>query len=149
MKKYIIGIDPDAEKSGLAIVNSEDNSFDLKDLDFWALFHYLDKIKSEIKIVRVEASWVIKHNWHTKAKGSAALNASIGSKTGANHQVGKMIVSMCQDLGIEVQEVRPLKKIWKGTGGKISKKEFVELTGWKGNASQEVRDAYLLIHKHK
>ena len=147
--RYIIGIDPDTDGSGVAIKDTMNNSLDLKDLKFWELFDFLSEIKSDIKVVRVEASWLIKHNWHAKQKGSAALNANIGSKTGENHQIGKLIVQMCDYLGIKVDEVRPLRKVWKTSTGKISKKEFVALTNWKGNATQEVRDAYLLIHNHK
>lgn len=145
-KKYIIGIDPDCVKSGVAIKNIVSKNFDLKDLEFWSLFEFLNSHKEVIKNVRVEASWLIKSNWHKQVSASAALNASIGSRTGANHQTGKHIVEMCKYLKIPVEEVLPLKKIWKGTDGKISKKEFEMLTGWKAAASQEVRDAYLLIH---
>lgn len=147
MRNLLIGIDPDCDKNGVAIRNTDTNELQLHDWDFFDLQDFFTLNKNQIKLVRIEASWLIKHNWHAKTKGSSALNANIGSRTGANHQVGKMIVQMCQRSLIVVEEVRPLKKVWKGTGGKISKKEFVELTGWKGNASQEIRDAYLLIHK--
>lgn len=147
MKNLIIGIDPDCIASGVATKNTIDGGLSLADLSFWDLFQYFNSQKENIKIVRVEASWLIGGNWHTKAKGTAALNASIGSRTGANHQTGKFIVEMCKFLEIPFEEVKPLKKCWKGTGGKISKAEFVAITNWKGPASQEVRDAYLLIHK--
>ncbi|QRE03494.1 hypothetical protein [Flavobacterium psychrophilum] len=143
----IIGIDPDCVASGVAVKNTPESTLLLYDLDFWGLFQYLKDYKELITLVRIEASWLIGGNWHTKTKGTAALNASIGSRTGANHQTGKLIVDMCKFLNIPFEEVKPLKKIWKGTGGKISKAEFVAITNWKGAASQEVRDAYLLIHK--
>jgi hypothetical protein len=143
----IIGIDPDCIASGVATKNTIDGGLSLADLAFWDLFQYFKDNKENIKLVRIEASWLIGGNWHTKKEGSAAYNSSIGSKTGANHQTGKFIVEMCQFLKIPFEEVKPLKKCWKGTKGKISKVEFKELVNWKGPASQEVRDAYLLIHK--
>jgi len=145
-KIYVVGIDPDCDKSGLAIKDIATKTFDLHDLTFWELYEFLYNKKEIIKKVRVEASWLIKFNWHAKRKGTAALNANIGSRTGANHQTGKLIVEMCKYLNIDVEEVRPLRKVWKTKSGKISKKEFVALTGWKGTASQEVRDAYLFVH---
>jgi Holliday junction resolvasome RuvABC endonuclease subunit len=149
MRNLLIGIDPDCEKNGVAIINTETKELSLFDWDFFDLQDYFTLNKNNIKLVRVEASWLISHNWHAKAKGSAALNANIGSRTGANHQVGKMIVQMCKRSVIMVDEVRPLKKGWKTASGKISKKEFVDLTGWSGTASQEVRDAALLIWNFK
>lgn len=146
MSNLLIGIDPDCEKSGVAIKHLFEKVLDLKSLNFFDLIDFLEKKKDEIKEVRVEASWLISFNYTSKFANNKAIATKISNKVGENHYVGKLIVEKCKLLGIPVKEVRPLRKVWKGTNGKISKVEFVALTNWKGPANQEERDAYLLIH---
>lgn len=141
----IIGIDPDIDKSGVA-VKAKDGRFELYNKTFFQLYTYLNVHKDNIKHVVVEASWLIKHNWHANKKGSAALNAKIGSSTGANHEVGRKIVEMCEFLNIECVLKKPLKKIWKSKDKKITHEEFVALVKQPfTRTNQEQRDAALLI----
>jgi len=142
----LIGIDPDCDRSGVAIKYLNEKVFDLKLFSFFDLLDFLESKKDLIKEVRVEASWLISFNYTAQFGFNNAVKNKISNKVGENHNVGKLIVEFCKRKQIIFKEVRPLKKKWKGTNGKISKKEFVELTGWKGPASQEERDAYLLIH---
>lgn len=141
----IIGIDPDIDKSGMAVKRA-DGAIELHNKTFFQLYSYLNMHKDNIKHVVVEASWLIKHNWHANTKGSAALNAKIGSSTGANHEVGRKIVEMCEFLGIDFELKRPLKKKWKGPNGKITHEELAMLVpGLPKRTNSEQRDAALLI----
>lgn len=140
MKKILVGIDPDVDKSGYA--EKIGDTITLKNLTFFELFDRLKLIKlqgfDKILVV-VEAGWLNKSNWHKKEKGSAALNAKIGSDTGANHEVGKKIVEMLEHLDIEHKLVKPTKS-------KVNAKLFKMMTGVKQRTNQEQRDALLLIH---
>jgi len=141
----IVGIDPDVTKSGVA-VKYPDGRWELSNLTFFELFDYLQFDKANIKEVVVEASWLISHNWHASKGGSAAINANIGARTGANHETGRKIVEMCAYLGIPCRERKPLKKIWKGPDGKITHAEFVKLLNLSlKRTNSEMRDAALLI----
>jgi len=143
--KLTIGIDPDVEKSGVA-VKYTDGRWEFSNLGFFQLFDYLQTDKANIKEVVVEAGWLIKHNWHARKAGSAAINANIGNDAGRNHEVGRKIVEMCTYLELPCVLRKPLKKIWKGPDGKITHDEFVkvfELALKRSN--QEMRDAALLI----
>jgi hypothetical protein len=135
-----IGIDPDIDKSGVAYKNGDD--LQLMNLKFFDLLEYFEKIQrekgeSEKLLVVVEAGWLNSGNWHKKDKGSAALNAKIGQRTGANHEVGKKIVEMLEYIGIQYRLSRPTKS-------KVNTKTFYRITGVKVS-NQEQRDACLLI----
>lgn len=139
----LIGIDPDVGASGVA--SKSNNGIVLLTLPFFQLFDYLKANRSQIKNVRIEASWLINHNWNKKEKGSAAINAAIGNHAGRNHETGRKIVEMCQYLGIPFEEVKPLKKIWKGKDGKITHTELARIVPIPPKTNQEQRDACLLI----
>lgn len=139
-KKLFIGIDNDVEKSGVCLYYSK-TSFELLNLSFFDLFHKLDILKDyeNLKIeVIIEAGWLNKSNWHKVINGNAAINANIGLRTGANHEVGRKIVEMCEYLGLNYQLVKPTKS-------KIDSKTFNSLTKMTGRTNQEQRDAAMLV----
>jgi hypothetical protein len=142
----VIGIDPDVDKSGVACINTKTKEFELKTLSFFELFEYLEHHKVFIKEVRVEASWLIKKtNWHQNKMGTGVASR-IGSNTGANHEVGRKIVEMCIYKNIPFVQVKPLKKHWKGTDGKITHGEIEKMvSNFPKRSNQEQRDALLLI----
>jgi len=139
----LIGIDPDVTKSGVAVKNSL--GYSLHTLSFFQLFDFLSKHREKIALVRIEAAWLIKHNWNKKVTGTAAINANIGNAAGRNHETGRKIVEMCQHLSIPFQEVKPLKKIWKAKDGKISHEELARMISIPTRTNQEQRDAALMI----
>lgn len=98
----------------------------------------------ETLIVVIEASWLIKGNWHLSSWERKQRAASKGYDVGRNHETGKKIVEMCQHLGIEVLEHAPLRKCWKGKDGKITHDELASFTGLMGRTNQDARDAALL-----
>ena len=138
----LIGIDPDVDKSGVALkINDHIEVFNLS---FFELFEFLiekrDRVKktSEDIVVVVEAGWLNKSNWHKKKNGSAAINAEIGKRTGANHETGKKIVEMIKFLKLPYQTIKPRTS-------KINSSFFKRITGI-NRSNQEQRDAYMLIH---
>jgi hypothetical protein len=145
---YILGIDPDAEKSGVATIRTSDRHIECQSLTFPKLIEYFlfcKKMSEGSLIVVVEAGWHIESNWHTNRNQSHRVAAAIGNKTGRNHETGRKIVEMCKHYGIEVLEVRPLKKCWSGPDGKITQEEISQfIPGFPSRSNQETRDAALL-----
>jgi len=133
--KIIIGIDPDVDKSGVAT-----NEKFLTNLTFFELFDFLslNKKAHNQMVVYIECGFLNKGNWH-KTNGSNSVNAQIGQRTGANHEVAKKIVEMCRYLGIEYYEIKPTKS-------KVNSEFFKQITKIDKRTNQEQRDAYMLIY---
>ena len=145
MSRILIGIDPDINKSGVALINGDNK--ELYNLNFFELFDFFYKVlsqkgKSEEILIVIEAGWLNGGNWHTKNKGSAALNAKIGNNTGRNHETGRKIVEMCEYLEIPFKLLRP-------TTSKLKAKIFKSITKIEGRTNQETRDAMMLIFNMK
>ena len=159
MNKILIGIDPDCVASGCAelainkyevdcgIPNTYETTRELKihKLKFFELFDELHNLETLIKIskdytvkVYIEAGWLnTKSNWHVSGKGENVASR-IGTKVGANHQVGKLIAEMCEYLGLEYELVQPRTS-------KYSIKQFRMMSGYKGKLDQDMVDSALLI----
>lgn len=148
--QIIIGIDPDVSKSGVAILNMEDKSLKVENLTFPQLIKLLMQNKAQCNFERknlcvvVEASWLIKSNWHLSGYDGKRISASKGYDVGRNHETGRKIVEMAQDFDIETIEHRPLRKCWRGRDGKITQEELEYFTGLQCRTNQDERDAALL-----
>ena len=140
MQKLYIGVDPDIDKSGVCLYYSKTN-FELLNLKFFELFDKLYLLKDcenlDIEVV-IESGWLNKSNWHKVTNGSAAINANIGLRTGANHEVGRKIIEMCEYLKLKHRIVKPTKS-------KIDAKGFEQITKHKGRTNQEQRDSCMLV----
>ena len=132
----IIGIDPDLEKSGVAILGDE---LQLKKLTFPETIELFRNEQDCIKKVVIEAGWQNKKsNFHGRYGQSKAEGERIAKNVGENHATGKLIAEMAEALGLAVVLVRPTKN-------KLKSDEFNKLTGWNGRTNQEQRDAAMLI----
>ena len=150
-KKYVIGIDPDVEKSGLALLDVNKKNINVLTLTFPELLEFLNDIRINISntVVYVEAGWHIKTNWHINAKDNRRTASAKGNAAGRNHEVGRKICEMARHYGLEVVEAHPLRKIWKGPDGKITQDEIEYfIPGFPKRTNQEVRDAALLAWHH-
>lgn len=138
MNKILIGIDPDVDKSGFALIQG--NQLKLKNLSFFELFDELRFYKErEVKpVIYIECGFLNKSNWHKKHGASSSFNAKIGERTGANFETAKKIVEMCQYLGLPFHQIKP-------TASKISNEYFKKITGISTRTNQEQRDAFMLI----
>jgi len=155
----IIGIDPDVDKSGVAELILKKRLLEAKTLAFPELLDYLQARKKMAEkgnyslIVVIEASWLISHNWHKGNMDNYRTAAAKGNSAGRNHEVGRKIVEMCRHYGIEVVEQRPLRKCWKGSGGKITQEELNSILSKRNmmplkRSNQEVRDSVLISLLH-
>lgn len=135
MSKILIGIDPDIDKNGVAILS--ENLKIVHNMTFWELYDFL-KTDNETTTVYIEAGWLNKGNWHLNRKMSLSIAAETGRRTGLNHAVGKLIEEMCIYLEIKYKLVRPSET-------KRNAIYFGKITGIKYRTNQEQRDAMMLI----
>lgn len=142
MKKILIGIDPDVDKSGVAIIHPVLGVF-LFNITFFELFNRLKLLIESPEpydiIIYVECGFLNKSNWHRISNGNSNLNSKIGERTGANFETAKKICEMCEYLGLEYVKVKPTKS-------KVNAETFKKFTGIETRTNQEVRDAFMLIY---
>lgn len=151
-KKYsmIIGIDPDVDGSGVAILECSRTLATVR-YKLPVLSKLLEEYKGrEDVLVVVEASYLVSSNWHLEKCDSKRKAAATGRNVGRNHEIGRQIVEFCKFYGIPYEEKLPLKKVWQTKTGKISKVELERLCvgsgiGYKFSGNDpEQRDAALL-----
>ena len=144
MDKTYIGIDPDVDGSGYAVI--------LPDGGIWCGNLTIAGILNDAEarhgrtVYVMEAAWLTgKVNWHFSGGENRRVSSAMGYSIGRNHQTGMDIAALLRHMGHEVREVRPLKKLWCGKDGKITHEEICRLTGWDApRSNQEQRDALLL-----
>ena len=121
--KIIIGIDPDVKKSGVAINDKSTGIITSFSFAFPDLLDFLKDVSIRFDAtIYVEASWLIKKsNFHG---GNTRVSSLIAKHVGRNHQTGILIVEMCKHYGLDVVEIEPLAKCWKGKDKKITLDEL-------------------------
>lgn len=151
MGQIIIGIDPDVDRSGWARIDGGNAAtLTLESLDFGTLAIRLLALRAEATkagagvTVAVEAGWLNKGNWHVRWHDTTGLACAKGYNVGRNHEAGRKIVELARALGFKVEERRPLRKLWRGAGKKITAAEFKAVTGYAPRSTQDARDAGLI-----
>lgn len=151
--EIIVGIDPDINRSGVSVLCCNDKKIELSTLDFYdlSLTMLINQSLKEKMLICVEAGFLNKSNWHIKSAKSKEIASEIGRRTGENHAIAKLIIEFAQKLGYDVEEVRPLAKVWgNNRKSKISHKEFADkckkdgFEFHKDQTNQEERDAGLI-----
>lgn len=141
----IIAIDPDVERSGVATLAIEERKLGTFSLTFPELMDALQLFLPDKVLVVVEAGWLNQAHWHLTARDTPRLAAAKGNSTGRNHEVGRKIVEMAKHYGLTVNEVKPLRKCWRGRDGKITHEELAQfIPGLPKRTTQDIRDAALL-----
>ena len=147
----IIGIDPDIDKSGFAVLDTRARRMNVQALAFPLLWDKILDAHADAQhagrtlCVAVEAGWLNAGNWHFHYTDSKAKVAALGRSVGMNHQTGIILLELCAHAGIPCCAVRPLIKHWKGRDGKITHAEITQfIGGLPKRTNQEERDAALL-----
>lgn len=110
-------------------------------------FRFLKSILESNKVVVViEAGWMNSSNWHLGRYDSKSVAAAKGNSVGRNHETARKIAEMARVYyGLEVVEIRPLKKCWSGKDGKITQEEISQfIPDFPKRSNQEERDAMLI-----
>ena len=157
--RFIIGIDPDVEKNGVAQLDAEEKSFDvIKSLSLCNVITLLSEVHNTTVAFGYQAVMVIEDsdsttNWHLKSLAESKMKlesklrkaAAIGHGSGMCHATQRHLEEIAKTLGIEVVKVKPLKKSWLGKDGKITHEELAQFVpNLPETTNQEGRDAALL-----
>lgn len=157
---FILSIDPDISKSGVALLDCAAGEFKRVEamkfpelVDLLALISDTKAQAGEDVVVVIEDS-DSSTNWHLDnivyerrltTAGKIRKAAAIGRSAGLCHAVARMAREIAEHYGLEVVPMKPLRKIWRGTDGKISHEEAAQfMNGIPTRTSQDVRDSMLL-----
>lgn len=153
---WIIGIDPDVDKNGVAFLDCTTKKLKIMTYKFADTLDYLRRVKREAEVtnthfmVVIEAGWLNKAHWHLTAKDTKQMAAAKGNYVGRNHETGRKLAEMCEYFDIPYELIKPLSlksggvHIWKGREGKITHEEIANFTGVTQRTNQEQRDAILI-----
>lgn len=150
-RHYTIGIDPDVDKNGVAIVEKETRHLECAALTFADTLDYLQwvvsrasEVGASVKVY-VEAGWLNRTNWHLSKWDNRGQVVAKGVSQGRNEQVSRLLGEMCEAYGMQWQWQKPLRKVWSGPNRKITHDELCAVTGLMyGRTNQEMRDAALI-----
>ena len=150
-KHYFIGIDPDVDKNGVAIVERETRNLECAALTFADTLGYLQwvcsrasEVGAEVKVY-VEAGWLNRTNWHLSKWDNRGQVGAKGVSQGRNEQVSRLLGEMCEAYNMDWQFIKPFRKCWSGRDRKITHAELCAVTGMVyGRTNQEMRDAALI-----
>lgn len=137
----IVGIDPDLKRSGVATMRTG-FAMALTTKKFFELHELLGKLKDEITMVYIEAGWLnTVSNFH-HPKASKRVSDRISKNVGENHAVGKLIVEMCEALGLKYTLIKPSQSKW-------TSKMFLGATGINTKNQEEIDAGVLILGRTK
>lgn len=152
----VIGIDPDSDKNGVAILERQSRKIETSAMTFADTLDYIRYIHRQARVtgktmrVVIEAGWLNKTHWHVGYNDSRQQAAAKGNAVGRNHETGRKIAEMCEHWEIPYELIKPLPlriggvNLWRGKDGKITAEELAGVTGLKVRTNQEARDACLI-----
>lgn len=137
----IIGIDPDLEKSGVAVVaNGRIESLhklELDDLCEFVAERYTDGVLVVLEDVEINKPVFNRGNQVRRVREKIAQN--VGNVKATARHIDRMLTKR----GVKIIKVAPLKGAVKRQAKKNSA-YFNKLTGWTGRSNEDTRDAALL-----
>lgn len=137
ISRLTIGIDPDIEKSGVAVA-VDGKITGLRCMRFPEIVEYFRVNKDCLDLIVIEAGWLNrKSNFHPA--WGPARREKIARDIGRNHATGQLLVEMAESLGIKVELYRPVSS-------KVNHDTFCQIVGWHGGrTNQEKRDAGMAL----
>lgn len=157
--EFIIGIDPDVEKNGIAFLDTSDKSFGfIKATSFTETIMLIHEVSQTARSMGEAIVMVIEDsdsttNWHLKSLAESKIKlesklrkaAAIGHGSGMCHATQRHLEEIAHAFEVEVVKIKPLKKTWMGKDGKITHDELAQFVpNLPETTNQEGRDAALL-----
>ena len=153
MTTVYIGIDPDVEKSGFAVLDRTAQSLTFcGSLSFYETLLHLRMIAQQYAQDRSRVLVVIEDsdisvNWHYNPHDKPGVIAAKGRSVGMCHATIRHLREICENIGLTVRMQPPLRKVWHGPDGKITHEEASYfMKGLPKRTNQEARDAALLCY---
>ena len=145
--RYILGIDPDLEKSGIALLDRQCGEFQkVSAVSFVEMSLILRgdvPDKDDITIVLEDSD--LSTNWHVNPRDNVHVAAAKGRSIGMCHATARHIKELAEYYQLPVVQMKPLRKCWKGPNGKITHDECRQfMRNLPTRTNQEMRDAALL-----
>ena len=144
---YILGIDPDLEKSGIALLDRQRGEFlKVSAVSFVEMSLILRgdvPDKDDMTIVLEDSD--LSTNWHVNPRDNVHVAAAKGRSIGMCHATARHIKELAEYYQLPVVQMKPLRKCWKGPNGKITHDECRQfMRNLPTRTNQEMRDAALL-----
>ena len=135
--KYVIGIDPDCKKSGVAYFKDGV----LTDLDNMSLVVFTDYCRELSKscmcvTMVIEDGNLISGLYRRNKNINVGVQHKISERVGANKQRATDLIDIAKHYGITVVRQKPRKGNWADKRAK-----FEEVTGWGKQSNPETRSA--------
>lgn len=145
--RYILGIDPDLEKSGIALLDRQRGEFlKVSAVSFVEMSLILRgdvPDKDDITIVLEDSD--LSTNWHVNPRDNVHVAAAKGRSIGMCHATARHIKELAEYYQLPVVQMKPLRKCWKGPNKKITHDECKQfMRNLPTRTNQEMRDAALL-----
>lgn len=120
--KILIGIDPDVQKSGVAVYDVDSKKIVIiSDFKLHELFYFLSRLteiaQHEPIKVYLEAGYTVKKHWQKKGHG-------VAKSVGENQGICKAIEAYLQDMNIPYELLPPAGY------SKYTHEAFCKITGW-------------------
>ena len=153
MSRYdiFIGIDPDVEKSGVAVFDRKTKKIELSNLKFFAVFDFLIFLKTvakkedpELKIlIIIEKGELNKAIFKAKTAQNKSVSAKIGVNVGKNFETTNKLIEMAEYLGIKYEIFIPNKFT-----PKFNSSYAKNVYGIIERTNQDMRDALRCISRY-
>ena len=135
----VIGIDPDVDKSGVAIA-IDGKLTELAALPFYDLLEFIEQHRHTAHFVVEDVEW--DRAVYTRPGTNAPMMKKISQDVGKVKMVGRLIGVFLAGCDAQFILVKPLKGPVKLA--KKDAKRFNKMTGWTGKSNEDKRDAALL-----
>lgn len=136
----IIGIDPDLEASGVAMVRNGE-LVDMETMDFFSLIEHINEFKHKavfaVEDVQLNKALYAKHNGKNQR-----VRERIGQNVGQVKAIARLIEQYLIRIDAHHVMVAPLKGRFKKA--KEDREYFNRLTGWQRSSNADKRDAALI-----
>ena len=135
--KYVIGIDPDCKKSGLAFFN-DGKLTHLENVTLIEFAEYCKRLSTScgVETFVIEDGNLISGLYSRNKFGNQSVQHKISERVGANKQRATDLIAIAEHYGIKVVRQKPRKGNWAD-----KKPKFQEVTGWLGKSNPETRSA--------
>lgn len=154
--KYVIGIDPDLTKSGIALWSKGEKKIIHHSTEtFPCLIElrikpWIEKYGIENLVVKVEGGWINSKANFRLSSSVVAAREKVAKDVGQNHGTGKNIVEYLKFLGLKVDVIKPTNKGGDKVGSAYTtegKKNFEKTYKFKvGQVNDEERDAIAMCY---